>query len=246
VNQDTQKKTYEKVAVLGVKREAGYLYFLRGSDVYRTALNGPQNHGLPTPSTKTGAEKVAEGNFTRDPNYLYFIDESGDVSRVPRLASRPPEFVVGFLFDSDLKLVVLIRKRRPKWMNGRYNGVGGHVEEVDAEKAEAADTTPELQAMIREWREETGDDQEIGWKPFMKLETRGGVIHFFAGTGDVSRARTVTDEKVNWWEAANMPSNVLPNLRWLVPMAQNHLRESDSCDYFQIQETSYRSELDRS
>jgi hypothetical protein len=135
VNQDTQKKTYEKVAVLGVKREAGYLYFLRGSDVYRTALNGPQNHGLPTPSTKTGAEKVAEGNFTRDPNYLYFIDESGDVSRVPRLASRPPEFVVGFLFDSDLKLVVLIRKRRPKWMNGRYNGVGGHVEEVVGEFA---------------------------------------------------------------------------------------------------------------
>ena len=244
---ETEPRTYEKVAELGVKREDNYLYFLRGSDVYRTELNGPQNHGLPTPSTKTGAEKVAEGNFTREPNYLYFIDEVGDVSRAPRLASqpKPQEYVVGFLFDPELELVVLILKRRPKWMDGRYNGVGGHVEEVDAEKAEATETTPELQAMIREWHEETSDHQEIRWQPFMRLETRGGIIHFYAGTGDVSLAQTKTDEEVGYFEVNGLPDNVLPNLRWLIPMAQNHLREWDSCDYFQIRETSYHSEQDR-
>ena len=69
----------EKVAKLGVKREAGYLYFLRGSDVWKTPMkraNGPSAAGK--------AEKVAGGNFNREEGYLYFLDKNGDVSRAKR------------------------------------------------------------------------------------------------------------------------------------------------------------------
>ncbi len=246
---------HEKVAVFGIKREEEFLYFLRGSDVYRTPLMKPSGienlklrpEGLSMTYDQVAmAHKIADGNFIRDPHFIYFLDQDGDVSRAPRTVPNPPQcYVAGFLFDPELELVVLIRKLRPKWMAGRYNGIGGHVEDQDVEKARETGTSAGLEAMIREWREETGDESEIDWKPFMRLETRGGVIHFFAATGDVSQPTTVTDELVGYFSAAALPHNVLPNLRWLVPMAQNHLRESDSCSYFQIREDSYRSEMDR-
>src|SRR4029077_19311182 len=69
----------EKVAKVGVKREPGFLYFLRGSDVWKTPM---KRAGGPSAAGK--AEKVAAGNFTRAEGYLYFLDSSGDVSRAKR------------------------------------------------------------------------------------------------------------------------------------------------------------------
>src|SRR5579871_1970521 len=69
----------EVVAKLGVKREGGYLYFLRGSDVWKTPM---KRAGGPSAAGK--AEKVAAGNFTRAEGFLYFLDSAGDVSRAKR------------------------------------------------------------------------------------------------------------------------------------------------------------------
>ncbi len=69
----------EKVAKLGVKREPGYLYFLRGSDVWKTPM---KRAGGPSAAGK--AEKVAAGNFQRAEGYLYFLDSAGDVARAKR------------------------------------------------------------------------------------------------------------------------------------------------------------------
>ncbi len=69
----------EKVAKLGVKREPGFLYFLRGSDVWKTPM---KRAGGPSAAGK--AEKVASGNFQRAEGYLYFLDSAGDVSRAKR------------------------------------------------------------------------------------------------------------------------------------------------------------------
>ncbi|HEX9104341.1 MAG TPA: hypothetical protein VF997_19155 [Polyangia bacterium] len=62
-----------------MKREPGYLYFLRGSDVWKTPM---KRAGGPSAAGK--AEKVAAGNFTRAEGYLYFLDSAGDVSRAKR------------------------------------------------------------------------------------------------------------------------------------------------------------------
>ncbi|MGZ3406041.1 MAG: hypothetical protein ACXVAN_06320 [Polyangia bacterium] len=62
-----------------MKREPGFLYFLRGSDVWKTPM---KRAGGPSAAGK--AEKVAAGNFTRAEGYLYFLDSSGDVSRAKR------------------------------------------------------------------------------------------------------------------------------------------------------------------
>src|SRR5579859_5052264 len=69
----------EKVAKLGVKREGGYLYFLRGSDVWKTPM---KRAGGPSAAGK--AEKVASGGFKREEGYLYFLDGSGNVARAKR------------------------------------------------------------------------------------------------------------------------------------------------------------------
>lgn len=55
------------------------------------------------------------------------------------------KYVVGFLFDTSLN-VVLIEKIKPEWQAGRLNGIGGHVEEGE----------DDLEAMIREFKEEAG------------------------------------------------------------------------------------------
>jgi hypothetical protein len=70
----------EKVSKLGVKREPGYLYFLRGTDVWKAPM---KRAGGPSAAGK--AEKVAAGNFARAEGYLYFLDSNGDVSRAKRL-----------------------------------------------------------------------------------------------------------------------------------------------------------------
>src|SRR5207237_10303602 len=69
----------EKVAKMGVKREPGFLYFLRGSDVWKTPM---KRAGGPSAAGK--AEKVAAGTFARAEGYLYFLDSAGDVSRAKR------------------------------------------------------------------------------------------------------------------------------------------------------------------
>lgn len=70
----------KKVVALGVKREKGWLYFLRGCEVWRMELRGWRNTGEP--------ELVTRAEFTREPNYLYHLDKDGDISCVARSLPR--------------------------------------------------------------------------------------------------------------------------------------------------------------
>jgi len=69
----------EKVVKLGVKREPGFLYFLRGTDVWKTPM---KRAGGPPAAGK--ATKVAGGDFSRVEGYLYFLDNHGDIARAKR------------------------------------------------------------------------------------------------------------------------------------------------------------------
>jgi len=69
----------EKVEKLGVKREPGFLYFLRGTEVWKTPM---KRAGGPPAAGK--ASKVAGANFSREEGYLYFLDQAGDIARAKR------------------------------------------------------------------------------------------------------------------------------------------------------------------
>lgn len=130
--------------------------------------------------------------------------------------------VCGFLFSPDGQRVALIRKARPEWCAGRYNGVGGKVE---------AGETP-LAAMVREFREETGiATAESDWTHCVTLRwggpaeadrRAGGIVYFYRArpwlTGPAPELVCAEDEPVGWYRRDILPMHCVPNLYWLVPL----------------------------
>lgn len=98
-------------------------------------------------------------------------------------------YVLGFAFDPHGRLA-LIKKLRPDWQAGKWNGVGGKLEATDHSTAHA---------MAREFAEETGvsipADQ---WRNVAHME-RDGVWTcdvFTVQHDSVANVRTCTDEEV--------------------------------------------------
>lgn len=135
------------------------------------------------------------------------------------------EMVLGFYFDRHGEYVMLVRKKRPDWMRGRLNGIGGGVE----------GTERPIDAMRREFREETGLDYD-GWQhrgKFSGVAQATGqpwTVHVYRGFGQligmdgkpmplpggggdeqIVVARIVEDG--DWC----YPPAIVPNLRWLLP-----------------------------
>src|SRR3982750_166569 len=67
----------EKVAKLGVSREKDFMYYGKDGGVWKVQRKQP---GVP----KGRPEKVADGGFEMDTNYIYFVDRDGDVARAKR------------------------------------------------------------------------------------------------------------------------------------------------------------------
>ena len=67
----------EKVKKLGIARNKDFMLYVKDGDVWQVRRKQP---GVP----KGKPEKVAEGGFTMDNNYIYFVDKDGDVSRAKR------------------------------------------------------------------------------------------------------------------------------------------------------------------
>src|SRR5215471_7447672 len=67
----------EKVAKLGVSREKDFMYYVKDGSVWKVQRKQP---GVP----KGRPEKVADGGFQMDTNYIYFVDRDGDVARAKR------------------------------------------------------------------------------------------------------------------------------------------------------------------
>ena len=67
----------EKVARLGIVRDKDTMLYVKDGTVWKVRRKQP---GVP----KGKPEKVAEGGFEMDYNYIYFVDKDGDVSRAKR------------------------------------------------------------------------------------------------------------------------------------------------------------------
>lgn len=141
-------------------------------------------------------------------------------------------YVAGFLFNKGATQVVVVEKQRPAWQAGRFNAVGGHIE--DGESA--------MIAMIREFCEETGLLIDT-WQRFCVL--RGSVVsnhteleadhcsrgsndwevHFFVARTSLEKMRmagTKTDEMIAVLPVRDISChNAIPNLPWLMAMARD-------------------------
>lgn len=123
-------------------------------------------------------------------------------------------YVVGFAFSEDAQQVVLIRKNRPSWMAGQLNGIGGHIE---------AGETP-LQAMVREFAEETGVLTALGgWREFAIKQDELAIVYVFACFNNVVlEAQSLTDERVEIWHVSDtqLDAEALSGTRHLLELAQ--------------------------
>jgi 8-oxo-dGTP diphosphatase len=135
-------------------------------------------------------------------------------------------YVCGFLFTPEIgdlqkQSVALIKKERPAWQKGLYNGIGGKVEVGE---------TPHS-AIHREFWEETGAHISL-WIPYCTLihsaivsksmPTGPWTVHFFKAF-QVATLQSPTDEQVRWWNIQSVTNRLnnyfVPNLQWLIPMA---------------------------
>ncbi len=138
-------------------------------------------------------------------------------------------YVTGFLFTKDSKYVVLIKKINPKWQEGLLNGVGGKIEENESS----------LDAMSREFKEETGVTIKAEeWINFSHIH-RPGFYHldlYYAHSELAFDVRTIEKEEVHIVEVNNLPKNIVPNLKWLIPLALD--KEMDFSDPILMKEIS--------
>lgn len=141
------------------------------------------------------------------------------------------EYVCGFAFDAGAQRVALIQKKRPAWQAGKWNGIGGHVEPGETLHA----------AMVREFREEAGMDVDE-WQEFLMLRSarHGWVVHFFrAFQVNLYHLQSVTDERVGWAHVDDVFNlDVIPNLRWLIPLAADHGWEPERGPFIRLVDRS--------
>jgi 8-oxo-dGTP diphosphatase len=128
------------------------------------------------------------------------------------------EYVLGFAFDNNDRVAVILKKR-PAWQSGKYNGIGGKIEEGELPR----------RAMTREFKEETGFLIPPGdWRCFGQLagKTDGQywkVFLYAAYNIDLNELKSPTDEKVTIMPCAWIPRYAcIDNLKWLVPFAKCH------------------------
>jgi 8-oxo-dGTP diphosphatase len=138
------------------------------------------------------------------------------------------KYVVGYLFNRDTNEVCLIQKNRPQWQKGRLNGVGGHIEAGESPAS----------AMTREFWEEAGE-RNIAWRQFLFITGTGYELNCFTAKADGANLKNIhsaTDEIIGWYPVESLPQNILPNLKWIVPMADYKfsitgtiIHESEEC-----------------
>ncbi len=137
------------------------------------------------------------------------------------------DYVLGFVFDMYAKKVLLMKKKKPDWQVGFFNGIGGKIEEYDYHGSGKM-----YAALVRECKEETSvDTHPLDWRHFCTMK---GVncpdgdwnvfclALFLKSPDDKHSFITNESELVVWFDLDNihvMLPKLLGNIPWLVPMA---------------------------
>ena len=118
-------------------------------------------------------------------------------------------YTCGFLFGPDRRQCALIRKDHPEWQAGLLNGIGGKLKPLE----------PPPAAMVRKFEEEAGLTG-VEFEEFARLHGGDYRVHFFRGFDQaVVNVKTMTSEEVYFYALPIVRRDIVPNLRWLIPLA---------------------------
>ena len=128
------------------------------------------------------------------------------------------QYVLGFLQDETAQNILLIKKKRPSFLAGTYNGLGGKIEYLESP----------INAMVRECLEES--NLFIPHNDWLQIGLMGDGITYeifvFFSVTSFSGMKNKTDEplfKMSWNELDNLNSKNLlsPNVyEILSPISQ--------------------------
>lgn len=137
-------------------------------------------------------DQIAEGAVTAEyaaqafKNYAEWLASQHDA------LPTKERFVVGFVFSKNPERILLVLKNRPAWQSGKFNGIGGKIENFE---------TP-LEAMNREFVEETYFSgwlnhvfrfRNIVWEP-VGLKTKRATIESDEGSYEVHVFAAMVDD----------------------------------------------------
>lgn len=129
-------------------------------------------------------------------------------------------FSLGFIFDKELKEVLLIHKNRPSWQAGKINGLGGKVESEENGIA----------CIVRETEEESGlktSSDKWRYAALMKGPDWEIEVFYYIYDGPKEDATMNEDQPVEWFAVQNLPDNVMYNLRWIIPLCIDQLTRQE-------------------
>lgn len=148
--------------------------------------------------------------------------------------SQPTIYCLGFLFTDERDAVVLIEKQRPDWQRGKWNGIGGHVEEGER---------PE-QAMRREANEEIGARMSLAWEPFAIMDAPAWICYCYRAFDTQAAEEASGDadggEAVAYCPLAGLATRpLLANLQWLIPLALDSGAKNNPAERLQTSLINY-------
>lgn len=117
-------------------------------------------------------------------------------------------YVMGFVFNKSRNRVLLIKKKKPVWQAGYWNGIGGKIE---------PDETP-IKAMYREAYEEI--DYQYKWEHTITFVCPGGTVFVFRTLSDyeVIQFMQKEGELLQIWDLDLLPTMMMSNLKWIIPV----------------------------
>lgn len=120
-------------------------------------------------------------------------------------------YVLGFAFDL-MGRVAMIKKARPEWQAGLFNGIGGKIEPGETSK----------EAMSREFLEETGVLIDAdGWYYQGLMAGRDWSVEVYTVTSNkVSQCRTIESEEVHLLPIETAHIGGIENIRALIALCR--------------------------
>ena len=118
------------------------------------------------------------------------------------------KYTLGFLFDKNKENILLIQKNRPEWQKGKFNAIGGKVEEDE----------DVLACMEREFEEETSlKIEDWQFNRDLNLVFPHAYVHvYYQFSDEVFNFKSETDEQLSLHEVSNLPEEILPDVKHLI------------------------------
>ena|SRR3989344_3732023 len=139
-------------------------------------------------------------------------------------------YALGFVFDASFEHVLLMHKSKPEWQAGKVNGLGG--------KVEAGENS--IACMVREIQEEADLATKEGeWVPAGEMRGVDWVVNVYGLVykGAMNDARSLEEERVEWFAVGALPAASIANLVWIVPFVKNMLLKNDGANPFLVEYT---------